>query len=738
MTGGKMPEPVRGDQRYVPGLDGLRALAVAVVVAYHLSLGWARGGLLGVAVFFTLSGYLITDILLGQWRKGGKIALADFWLRRARRLLPALFVMLATVTVWIMTTDQAQVQSLRGNVIASALYVSNWWYIGQHSSYFAQFAPPSPLDHLWSLAVEEQFYLLWPWLLLAGLLLLGRRGRGATGIERNEYRFLILAGLTVATATVSAAAMAILYHPGYDPTRIYEGTDTRAFGLLTGAALAMFWPSKRSAWPTARTWMLDAGGIAGLAVIAVLVWRTNEYSAFMFDGGLVLLSLATALVIAAAVHPSCRIGRALGWTPLRWTGVRSYGIYLWHYPVILLAGPQLTKSPVLSDVLLAALSTAIAALSWTFVESPIRRGTPWPRLTSAEVRKSVVPALAVGGVSLTVVTGVAASLHPLAGTGSGGLPKTGQALSVGDSGGAASPGRNPRAGARHVAAPITTPAGGTLRTSCRAVVHMGDSTSEGLISPNYLPNPAQRINARYSGIGITSEHMAISGGTSIVETINGQPNIYTLAQRLIHGGYRGCWVMALGTNDTADVFVGSAVNRVQRVNKMMSLIGNQPVMWVDVKSLKSSGPYSEQDMQLWNQALAAVAPRYPNMRIYDWAAVVQNSWFINDGIHYTSYGYAQRARLIADALATAFPADPAQGNTTAPSASPTATTSPRQNPSHQTSPRQTPSQQNPSKQAPAQQAPAQQTPSPQAQRSATPSAQRSTASTPLQTPTRTH
>src|ERR1700757_4171919 len=161
-----MPKPVRGDQKYLPGLDGLRALAVAAVIAYHLGYGWAQGGLLGVGVFFTLSGYLITDILVGQWAARGRIKLGDFWLRRARRLVAALFVMLAVVTVWVNVSARSFLPGFRGNVVASVFYVSNWWFIGQHSSYYARFAPPTPLDHLWSLAVEEQFYLVWPWVVL--------------------------------------------------------------------------------------------------------------------------------------------------------------------------------------------------------------------------------------------------------------------------------------------------------------------------------------------------------------------------------------------------------------------------------------------------------------------------------------------------------------------------------------------------------------------------------------------
>src|SRR5579859_5713732 len=261
-----MPEPVGSDQRYLPGLDGLRAIAVAAVVAYHLGYGWAQGGLLGVGVFFTLSGYLITDILVGQWASRGRIKLGDFWLRRARRLLPALFVMLAAVTVWVTLSARTFLPGFRGNVVASVFYVNNWWYIGQHASYYARFAPPTPLDHLWSLAVEEQFYLVWPWVVLLLVWLAGQvrrrrrhlvdglgglagpvSGPGGGAPYLTWRSRLATTGATLGLAAGSALLMTLLYHPGYDPTRVYEGTDTRAFGLLIGAAVAIVWPTRRPA-----------------------------------------------------------------------------------------------------------------------------------------------------------------------------------------------------------------------------------------------------------------------------------------------------------------------------------------------------------------------------------------------------------------------------------------------------------------------------------------------------------
>jgi peptidoglycan/LPS O-acetylase OafA/YrhL len=781
-----MPRPVRSDQKYLPGLDGLRALAVTAVIAYHLGYGWAQGGLLGVGVFFTLSGYLITDILAGQFAASGRVKLGDFWLRRARRLLPALFVMLAVVTVWVNGFARSFVPGYRGDVIASGLYVNNWWYIEQHTSYYARFAPPAPLDHLWSLAVEEQFYLVWPWVVLlmvavAGWMMKKRprhakalfdgpgshaAGSGGSAASSaaaaasaggssylSQRARWAMAGVALVVAAASAIEMVLLYHPGYDPTRVYEGTDTRAFGLLIGAAVAMVWPTRRggrtlSAGPRR---VLDGAGVVGLAVIAALVWRTNQYSPFMFRGGLVILSVATAIVVAAVATPGGLVGVALGCAPLRWVGVRSYGIYLWHYPIIVLtaaAGSAGSPVSLVRAVAVVAGTVVIAALSWKFIEEPIRRGglRRWSARavvgaaaagshsaggatagavaagaaaagggTRSWQRLSVLGSpLAVGGMCLLAVAGVTAgvtSSNAHQSTGSGSTAETGTAgtagtaltqsaaatgtqsrssaatrsasmTSVGGNGASAAvsktgtgssddstwqattggyapqpvvggPGTTLANGAATVAALPTPPP----RTSCTSVVHIGDSTSDGLFSSDYLPDKAQQIPAQYADVGVKTTYDKVVGATSVVESLPGTPNAATMASQMLKSGYHGCWVIALGTNDTADVYVGSEVSRAARIKEMMSLIGNQPVMWVEVKSLLTSGPYSEQNMELWNQALQQALPSYPNMRLYDWPAVVQTSWFIDDGIHYTSDGYAHRGQMIAEALAEAFPAN---------------------------------------------------------------------------------
>jgi peptidoglycan/LPS O-acetylase OafA/YrhL len=644
MWGPAMPEPVKRGQRYMPGLDGLRAIAVLAVLAFHLGYGWAPGGLLGVGVFFTLSGYLITDLLLAQLGRSGGIRIISFWLARARRLLPALFVMLAMVVAWVTLFGPAQPPSFREAVAAAAIYVSNWWLIFQHISYFARFAPQSPLNHLWSLAVEEQFYLIWPFLLLLGVRIVGDTPH-PSGIRPR------LAGVTLVLALASAIAMAVLYHPSLDPSRVYYGTDTRAFELLTGAALAMVWPSRRLR-PRVRAsaqLTIDGLGVAGLLVIALLIWRTNQYSSFIYDGGFVLLSAATVLLIAALVHPACKLGPILGWRPLRWIGVRSYGIYLWHYPIIVLTTPAtFHRTDLLRDALQVAATFTVAALSWRFVEEPVRHGAiarMWRALRSESWHAESIPR--AGWVGLTA--GLAVLVIACAG-----LAGVGSGLT----------GNPPAALGRNISKTVSVPftktstaayAASSRRTSCRAVIHIGDSTSEGLVSPEYLPHTSQQISAQYARVGAHTQHFEISGARSIVERFEGQPNADEVAQAWKKEGYRGCWVLALGTNDAANIFVGSSVGQLARIKQMMSVIGHLPVMWVNLKSLLTSGPYAEQNMRAWNRALVRACRIYPNLRVFDWASVVKDSWFIGDGIHFSSPGYAARSRLIAQALAHAFP-----------------------------------------------------------------------------------
>jgi peptidoglycan/LPS O-acetylase OafA/YrhL len=640
-----MPEPVKRNQRYMPGLDGLRAVAVLAVIAFHLGFGWAPGGLLGVGIFFTLSGYLITDILLSQLSRRGHIRLGRFWLARARRLLPALFVMLVVVVAWVTIFGPAQPRQFRDGVVASALYVSNWQLIFGDVSYFARFAPPGPLNHLWSLAIEEQFYLVWPFVLLLGVKLV-RETPLASGVRPR------LAVATLLLALVSVVLMAALYHPSLDPSRVYYGTDTRAFELLFGAALAMVWPSRklspRIAAGARNT--LDGLGAIGLLAIALMIWQTSQYSSFLYRGGFVLLSIATVLVVAALAHPASRLGPVLGWKPLRWIGVRSYGIYLWHFPVIVLTTPGgiANGAEPLRELLQLAAIVGISALSWRYVEEPVRHGALgrlWKRARTGKWRPASLTreGWAIAGVSFIVLVAACAGM-----AGVNSVSAEGKDVRVEEAiaAGTAKP-------------PPLTPAqaSSSTRSSCKAVVHIGDSTSEGLTSPEYLPIESQRIEAQYGDVGVREEHMEISGARSIEEQFEGEPNAQEVAEAWKLEGFKGCWVLALGTNEAANVFVGSAVGEMERIEIMMNTIGDEPVMWVNVRSLVEEGdPYAAKNMEKWDEELLVACRRYPNMRVYDWASDVKDAWFIEDGIHFTSPGYAARSELIAQALAHAFPA----------------------------------------------------------------------------------
>jgi peptidoglycan/LPS O-acetylase OafA/YrhL len=630
----------------MPGLDGLRAVAVLAVIVFHLGFDWAPGGLLGVGIFFTLSGYLITDLLLAQLSARGRIKLGSFWLARARRLLPALFVMLAIVVAWVTIFGPAQPDQFRKAVVSAVLYINNWQQIFGNVSYFARFAPEGPLNHLWSLSVEEQFYILWPFLLLVGTKIVRERPL-PSGVRPR------LALVTVGVAIVSSIEMAILYHPTLDPSRIYYGTDTRAGGLLFGAALAMVWPSRRLSkriTPQARN-MLDGLGVLGLAIIALMIWQVGQFDSFLYQGGFVVLSLATVMVLMPLAHPACRLGTFLGMRPLRWVGVRSYAIYLWQTPVIVLTAAN-AQNPQDEGLLRKALQVAaifgISALSWRFVEEPIRHGAigrffarrravGWGWQTFAPAMRGVIVA-----TGLLVVIGAAGMAGLNAASAEGEETRVEEATAAGTT-----------------KPPPLTPkqAAESTRSSCKAVVHIGDSTSEGLDSAEYLPIESQRIPARYAEAGVKEVHMEVSGARSIEEQFEGEPNAQEVAAAWKAEGFEGCWVLALGTNEAANVAAGSTIGERERIEKMMAIIGDEPVMWVNVRTIVPAGdPYSKGNMEKWDEELVAACSAYPNMRVYDWASDLKDEWFIEDGIHFTSPGYAARAQLIAQALAHSFPA----------------------------------------------------------------------------------
>ncbi|MCY7906467.1 acyltransferase family protein [Bacillus inaquosorum] len=349
--------------RYIPGLDGLRAFAVLSVIAYHLNFSWANGGFIGVDIFFVLSGYLITSILLPAHGNDISLDFRDFWVRRIRRLLPAAYLMIFFTVIWVVLFDRELLHTIRGDAISSLFYMSNWWFIFHKLSYFDSFGSPSPLKNLWSLAIEEQFYMIWPMFLVVGMYIFKNRARLAAAVSL--------------LALCSAVMMSLLYEPGGDPSRVYYGTDTRSFALLIGCALALVWPMKRLSSNRLSNKLkhtLHATELSAFCILVLCVYFTDEYEPFLYRGGMLLISMIAAILIACVCHPSSFLGNLLSWRPLRWLGTRSYGIYLWHYPVIVLSTPvQEIGNPVFWHIVLKVIVTFILAeLSYHFIEKPVR------------------------------------------------------------------------------------------------------------------------------------------------------------------------------------------------------------------------------------------------------------------------------------------------------------------------------------------------------------------------------
>lgn len=388
---------------YLPGLDGLRAISVIAVVLYHLDNDHMIGGYLGVEVFFVVSGYLITSLLLDERAERGHVDLAHFWFRRARRLLPAAVALIVAVCLYGLVFARGEVAGYRGDALASLLYVQNWWAVVNEQSYFAGFGRPSPLRHLWSLAIEEQFYVFWPVVV-------------AVVMHRFGGRRVLVA----ATGAAIAASVALMgaFADVTDLDRVYYGTDTRAFGLLAGAVLAMVWRPGRSLVERGIQIPVAALDVLAAFALVALVWQfeyRSEFDTFTFPWGFVWIDMLTVVAITTAATTGSVVARAMGVRPLVAIGKRSYSIYLWHWPVFvfLRPGEELPVDGLAADALRIAVAVGAAELSYLYVEQPFRdgRARAWLRGVVGDLvardRLGVGVGTAFGGVAvLFVLVGV--------------------------------------------------------------------------------------------------------------------------------------------------------------------------------------------------------------------------------------------------------------------------------------------------------------------------------------------
>jgi peptidoglycan/LPS O-acetylase OafA/YrhL len=615
-------------------------LAVISVLLYHANLTWIPGGFLGVEMFFVISGYLITSLLLTEWSQHGQVDLKAFWLRRARRLLPALFMLLLAVTGYAVVFLPTEVATLRGDVWSSAAYVNNWFQVFSHRSYFETVGRPSLLRHMWSLAVEEQFYLIWPVLFC---LLMSR-------LRPRHVLVAVLAG-----AVASSLLMAMLYQSNHDPSRVYYGTDTRAAGLLLGATLA-FWRRPEERAIEVSRFFLDGLGLAAFGTLIACFLILNEFQAFLYRGGLCLTALVTAELVAVAVHPQARlVPLVLSNKWLRWVGMRSYGIYLWHFPVFMLTRPQLDVPLDGAPLLLArlALTVGIAALSYSWVEQPIRHGAlgrgweAWRGARGDERQR--------WGLRWTLVSGLLSAVVLLAGVCliRARQPAPPQYLLSGlATGVSAKPTSNSNTNVTLHGAVATNPVAPIL-AEASTLASNDKSNAVGPISRTASAAPLAdavligRINRE--GVtaigdsvmeGVSDQLKRVLGTNVIVDADQGRLPWNTPA--IVHGlrtsgKIHEIVILQIGNNGyfSSDVF-----DRI-----MAELKDARRVVVVNLK-------VPRQWESLNNQMLASAIKSYPKASLVDWrdASKAQPKLFWKDGIHVRDEGARVYAGLIVEAL----------------------------------------------------------------------------------------
>jgi peptidoglycan/LPS O-acetylase OafA/YrhL len=601
-----------GEMGYLPGLDGIRALAVLGVLLYHGDLTWMRGGFLGVDVFFVLSGFLITTLIVEEYNRSGRINFKRFYLARARRLLPALLLMLVIVGMLAAFIYRDSAAQFRADAIASLFYVTNWWYIVSDASYFEAIGRPPFLQHLWSLAVEEQFYLLWPALTLILLRWRGRRG----------VFYVAIGGALASTAWMAFLAITNGYPQEADPSRAYFGSDSHIMGLLLGAALAMVWrPGRLSTRLTAGAKaVVTVVGFLALLVVLYFFWQVGEYSNFLYRGGFLVLSGVVCVLIAAASHPGAPFGKLIGTQPWRYIGQRSYGLYLYHWPIYVITRPELDvplDGPALLGLRLG-LTFLVAEISYRYVEIPIRRGaigafiTRWREADPDERSYLGRRVLASSGVAIAALGLMGAGLATAKPVDQAIPADVAAAIGIDDGGPTQilidDPSATPNDGASADSpsgsgAPDTSSApsaDGLPTNSNGALTAIGDSVMLGIASQLMDKIDGSKVDAEVSrqASGVLERVQKLSKKGLLAPTV------------VLHTGTNG-----ILTEDQLREMLDILSDR----ERVVVVNTNVPRSWMEPN----------------NELIAKVVPDYPNAVIADWYSVSADNpeYFVSDGTH---------------------------------------------------------------------------------------------------------
>ena len=613
---------------YVPGLDGLRALAVLAVIVYHANREWLGGGFLGVEVFFVISGYLITLLLIAERERVGTVSLRHFWIRRARRLLPALFTLLIGTITYCAIFDSDRLGKLRGDVVAGVLYVSNWFQVWTGSSYTtaSEFAP---LRHLWSLAVEEQFYIVWPVVMYVLLRRLGNKTLPLIGML-----FTALAGLVALyTALVFRAGpldtlkktpdqyMELFGRTVLRTDYLYLGTVTRASGLLLGAALATLWRpwAIRRGRAGSNANGLDVLGVLSIAALAWMCWKFREVVLvenvgtegyeLLYKGGLIMVGIATVFAIATVTHPRSRLGKYVIGTPvLVWIGKRSYGLYLYHWVIFQAyrksAGVLLTVE---EFVALMAITIVVTEASYQFIETPIRNGKAREAWNAWRSRSSRMwGPLPIIGATLAIVP-----LFSIASMVGARVIEDDVASNLDDNEGAVV-----TVPSTSVPVNTTVPVATTLPAERIDVLAVGDSVMLG---------SARKLTAQGLVVNAEKNRQVLEA----LQVFNYYKSINQLGENV---------VIHLGTNGTTNEAT------FDRVMGPLSDVDRVLVLTVRVPG--------REYQNINNGIINALPLKYPNVTILDWLDYSKDhkEWFASDGIHPNAEGQDKYVAFIMKGL----------------------------------------------------------------------------------------
>lgn len=598
--------------RYISGFDGIRTLAVIGVILYHLAPYQFQGGFLGVPIFFVVSGYLITDLLFQEWQQNERIDVIGFYIRRVKRLYPALVTLVLATTAYITLFARDLLANIRAVIMTNLLYVYNWYQVAHHESYFDKFGTQSPFTHLWSLSIEGQFYLFWPLIIIILLKF----------VKKKQPIFDTM----IILAFISALLMAILYRTGQDPSRVYYGTDTRMFSILLGAALAVVWPSTalRKDLPTNLRLLLDVVGGGALMLLCLMFMQMTGESALVYRGGMFFFSVLSMILVAVVAHPGADMNRLLTNRLFAWIGKRSYGIYLYQYPVLVFFESKINVADhsFLYALIEVALILVLSDLSYRFLELPLQHfdySKTWSTLKEFCRRDSsygnkrwymLIPGLIV----LLAVVGATT------GTTSGSEAKKDTALE-----------KTIKENDKKVAKQNKNIAAKTSSSE------HSSSSADTNTAKQFDLTENEIAKAKQLQITAVGDSVLAASSTTLQEIF---PNMYVDAKvgRQVREAIPVLQSLAQSGKLANTVLLSEGTNgpySEQELDQIMAIVGKErKLYWINVHV-----PTRRWQDQV-NNDLKVAAKKYPNLKVIDWYTYSKNhpEWFYDDNVHPNSEG----------------------------------------------------------------------------------------------------